>query len=696
MKTKLLSILALLLMAVSGAWAQTTYSATMKEGTEDAANWTITPNANVNENDQVTIKYSGSKDVRSVKVKKAAATTPTVTFKANGKTKVVENVTLPHTFRCDYQSGDGELDLIIQELYELSGGGCDSWDPSSDNASVTCGIDDDDNQFITVNDYFDGTATVTGSYYDFNSDFFDYSLEITAPSNEVTVTPVDGNANEWTFQMPAYNVEVEVKYYDSILDFPLTLEAKTAGMIYVQYAKQGMQYRLNDGAKTLVDPNGEDWIEISLSEGDKVEFYGDGTKIDSYFGTQILAIDDNNTADVYIYGNIMSLVDEENYETATALGGRAFTDLFDGSTHLYSHPTKKLVLPATTLAYDCYGGMFNGCSSLATAPELPATTLADACYMGMFSGCSSLTTAPVLPAEKVEMNSYSFMFKGCTKLNSVTCLATDISGYNATDNWLNGVAPTGTFTKAAGMTGWSSGDSGIPSGWTVKDYGSVAKTLSEADDNSSWITANNGELADITLTRTLQTGGWNTFAVPFDAEIPTGWTVKELTGASMSGSKLTMTFGDATAIEAGKPYLVKVDAAVENPSFAGVTIKKDIPGVSYEAVDFIPTFGATTLTASKNEILFIGAGNKLYHPSADNQQMKGFRAYFQLKGDAVNARSFSIDFGEGEATAIEAVQEFKSSNVQEFNADNACNLGGQRVSEGYKGIVIVNGKKVIK
>jgi hypothetical protein len=307
---KLTLTLALLLTAVGGAWAQDTYN---------------------------------------------------VTFKANGNTKTVENVTLPHTFRCDYQSMDGELDLIIQELYELSEGFCDVWEPSSDNASVTCGLDDD-NQFITVNDYFDGTATVTGTYYDYDSDYFDYSLEITASSNEVTVTPVDGNANEWTFQMPAYNVEVEVKYYNSILDFPLTLEAKTAGMIYVQYAKQGMQYRLNDGAKTLVDPNGEDWIEISLSEGDKVEFYGDGTKIDSYYGTQILAIDDNNTADVYIYGNIMSLVDEENYETATALGGKAFTELFDGSTHLYSHPTKKLVLPATTLAEGCYGGMFNGCS----------------------------------------------------------------------------------------------------------------------------------------------------------------------------------------------------------------------------------------------------------------------------------------------------------------------------------------------
>ncbi len=62
------------------------------------------------------------------------------------------------------------------------------------------------------------------------------------------------------------------------------------------------------------------------------------------------------------------------------------------------------------------------------------------------------------------------MFLGCTNLNSVTCLATNISASSCTTDWLSGVAATGTFTKAASMTSWSSGASGIPSGWTVADY----------------------------------------------------------------------------------------------------------------------------------------------------------------------------------------------------------------------------------
>jgi hypothetical protein len=85
----------------------------------------------------------------------------------------------------------------------------------------------------------------------------------------------------------------------------------------------------------------------------------------------------------------------------------------------------------------------------------------------MFKDCTSLTTAPALPATTLVHRCYDFMFSGCTKLNSVTCLATNISAVECTNYWLNGVAKTGTFTKAESMTGWTTGSSGIPSGWTT-------------------------------------------------------------------------------------------------------------------------------------------------------------------------------------------------------------------------------------
>ena len=113
--------------------------------------------------------------------------------------------------------------------------------------------------------------------------------------------------------------------------------------------------------------------------------------------------------------------------------------------------------------------MFQGCTSLTTAPELPATTLANDCYGRMFQGCTSLTTAPELQATTLAEQCYTYMFSGCTSLNSIKCLATDISALNCTYNWVENVASTGTFIKNPNMSSWTTGISGIPENWTVQD-----------------------------------------------------------------------------------------------------------------------------------------------------------------------------------------------------------------------------------
>ena len=134
-------------------------------------------------------------------------------------------------------------------------------------------------------------------------------------------------------------------------------------------------------------------------------------------------------------------------------------------------------LPATTLAKDCYQGIFRDCDGLTTAPELPATTLAKRCYAGMFYESDGLTTAPILPATTLAEGCYSNMFWNCKKLDNITMLATDISAPDCLNQWVGGVASTGTFIKAASLEqGTESGQIptgiyGIPEGWTVKNYG---------------------------------------------------------------------------------------------------------------------------------------------------------------------------------------------------------------------------------
>ena len=151
---------------------------------------------------------------------------------------------------------------------------------------------------------------------------------------------------------------------------------------------------------------------------------------------------------------------------ATTLVSNCYNSMFCGCTSL---TTAQSTLPATTLGNDCYNGMLSRCTSLTAAPQLPATTLASNCYAGMFAGCTSLTTAPVLPATTLVEYCYNYMFTGCTNLNSITCLATDASAVNCTNNWVNGVAASGTFIKADSMSSWTTGNSGIPTGWEVQD-----------------------------------------------------------------------------------------------------------------------------------------------------------------------------------------------------------------------------------
>lgn len=75
----------------------------------------------------------------------------------------------------------------------------------------------------------------------------------------------------------------------------------------------------------------------------------------------------------------------------------------------------------------------------------------------------------ILPVTTLTENCYQQMFQGCSKLKSITMLATDISATECLSNWVNGVAATGTFTKATSMESLPTGISGIPTGWTVQN-----------------------------------------------------------------------------------------------------------------------------------------------------------------------------------------------------------------------------------
>ena len=222
--------------------------------------------------------------------------------------------------------------------------------------------------------------------------------------------------------------------------------------------------------------------------------------------------------------------------------------------------------------------------------------------------------------------------------------------------------------------------------------------LDDNSDNASVITDNAGRECNVTIGRTLQAGGWNTFCAPFEissAQIESvfgvGVKVRELSSSSLSNDVLTLNFVEATNIEAGKPYLVKVASTVANPVFNGVSIVDGTTTTETAEVNFVPVMNPTELTADDKSVLFIKGGNTLTYPTA-TANMNGFRAYFQLR-DAESARSFNMNFDDGEtATGI-----IELTNTNSTNATNSYyDLQGRKVANPTKGLYIVNGKKIVK
>ena len=240
---------------------------------------------------------------------------------------------------------------------------------------------------------------------------------------------------------------------------------------------------------------GKTWEELSantaspeVKKGKKIMWKGELTpSMGSGIGTF------SSTGNFNAQGNVMSLLFGDDFKDKTTLAGKdyAFYELFYQNQKLIN--AKDLQLPATTLRSYCYYQMFWLCSNLTTAPKLPASSLAvgcykdmfgacgiteapilpaklmsSGCYSGMFQGCVNLRVAPELPATTLASNCYEMMFSGCLNLNYIKAMFTTTPSATYTNNWVSGVAPTGTFVKNPEATWNVTGANGVPSGWTVE------------------------------------------------------------------------------------------------------------------------------------------------------------------------------------------------------------------------------------
>ena len=245
----------------------------------------------------------------------------------------------------------------------------------------------------------------------------------------VTLTATDGN-EYFLYQRAGVSFTnneyyaINVKMQASDLARPLTFEARTAGAVVTFTATT----KLSPAPSIEYSTDGTTWTTytepITLAAvGDKVSFRGTNATYAYYFQNEDDYSHFSCSRNCFVYGNIMSLINKDNYPSNTTLTGTyTFCNLFRDNVAIYNHSTKALLLPATTLTSCCYYGMFRGCESLITAPALPAEELAFYCYFSMFRECIGLTTAPALLASTMKDYCYAYMFDQCTDLTSAPAL----------------------------------------------------------------------------------------------------------------------------------------------------------------------------------------------------------------------------------------------------------------------------------
>ena len=329
--------------------------------------------------------------------------------------------------------------------------------------------------------------------------------------------------------------------------------------------------------------------------------------------------------------------------------------------------------------------------------------------------------------------------------NNINSGTVSYSYYNVL--WDNG-SSTYSMTGNTTLTGDALESSFNNSIWTFTDgelpeltcFKNKIVRLSNTQSNNTILSNYKGQMCSVELNgRTLyKDGAWNTLCLPFNVNdistsCLTGATIMELdvdgkysdedglypnkngtyqTGFDYESGTLNLYFKSATAIEAGKPYIIKWGSGedLENPIFSNVTMANatNVPVITSSdgKVSFIGNYNPVTLTAGDPSNLYMGTATEsnetystLYYPKT-NKTMNAFRAYFHVdlsntseSTEPNKIRAFNLHFEDEEVlTEVKAVRD-----VHEVNGDTWYTSFGMKLEgkPSVPGVYIYNGRKVM-
>lgn len=213
---------------------------------------------------------------------------------------------------------------------------------------------------------------------------------------------------------------------------------------------------------------------------------------------------------------------------------------------------------------------------------------------------------------------------------------------------------------------------------------------------------------DLTLFRTFPANKWATLVLPFalskeqlESAFGEDAKVAEFVGAEGEGSDLNLKFMTVKSLKANVPVVILPTKNVSSLTFQGVNIVEGEPVKEVDGVKFVGTYkeiDAADVDDKEKKYFAASADALTFYSMQYMTTMKSFRAYIDTSApELVSYTRLRMVFSDNDvATGVDNIDTTKHPVAM-------YNLAGQRVSpsltgktaKGLKGIVIVNGKKVM-
>ncbi len=170
--------------------------------------------------------------------------------------------------------------------------------------------------------------------------------------------------------------------------------------------------------------------------------------------------------------------------------------------------------------------------------------------------------------------------------------------------------------------------------------------------------------------------------------------MKAYVATKVDADKGTVTLAEAAAIKSGDAFVMRAEEKGWYCIPQGGSAAYEINEFKGNATE------ATALDAGKTYYALHKSGVFAKVNTASVTSIPAGRTYLEIAGSAQSG-SLELVFGDDDATAIDNVNADDNDNVlrqgsgEQSSEPVPVNISGQRVNSSYKGIVIVNGKKIM-